>query len=156
KVSVFVELYRKSELIRHQAEELRRVEQHRHELELADVADRLESETKRNRFFTLSIDLLAIANFDDYFIQLNPVWATTLGFTDEDLKSKCLIEFVHPEDRAATSERLTQLKMRSAPVYFENRYRCRDGSYRWLGWTAAPFPEEHLVYVFARDITERK
>src|SRR5579862_8055549 len=72
KVSVFVELYRKSELIKQQSEELRRVEQYRHQRELADVADRLETETKRNRFFTLSIDLLAIASFEDYFIQLNP------------------------------------------------------------------------------------
>jgi PAS domain S-box-containing protein len=156
KVSVFVELYRKSELIKQQAEELRRAEQYRHERELADVADRLEVETKRNRFFTLSIDLLAIASFEDYFIQLNPVWSTTLGFSDDELKSKCLIEFVHPEDRAATSERLTQLKLGSAPVYFENRYRCRDGSFRWLGWTAAPFPEEQLLYIFARDITDKK
>ena len=156
KVSVFVELYRKSELIKQQSEELRRVEQYRHQRELADVSDRLEAETKRNRFFTLSIDLLAIASFEDYFIQLNPVWASTLGFDVEELKSKCLIEFVHPEDRAATSERLTRLKMSSTPAYFENRYRCRDGSFRWLGWTAAPFPEEQLVYIFARDITESK
>src|SRR5215510_11903352 len=96
KVSVFVELYRKSELIKQQSEELRQVEQYRHERELADVEDRLEAETKRNRFFTLSIDLLAIATFDDYFIQLNPIWATTLSFSAEELKSKCLIEFVHP------------------------------------------------------------
>jgi len=156
KISVFVELFKKSELIKQQSEELRKVEQFRHEKALADVADRLETETRRNRFFTLSLDLLAIASFEDYFIQLNPVWATTLGFDVEELKSKCLIEFVHPEDRAATSERSTQLKMGSAPVYFENRYRCRDGSFRWLGWTAAPFPEEQLLYIFARDITERK
>jgi PAS domain S-box-containing protein len=156
KVSVFVDLYLKSELIKQQSEELRLVEQYRYERELADVADRLEAETKRNRFFTLSIDLLAIASFDDYFIQLNPVWAPTLGFTEDELKSKCLIEFVHPEDRAATSEQLTQLKMGSAPAYFENRYRCRDGSFRWLGWTAAPFPEEQLIYIFARDITQKR
>jgi len=156
KVSVFVDLYRQSELIKQQAEELRLVEQYRHERALADVSDRLETETRRNRFFTLSIDLLAIASFEDYFIQLNPTWASTLGFDVEELKSKCLIEFVHPEDRAATSERLTRLKMGSASVYFENRYRCRDGSFRWLGWTAAPFPAEQLIYIFARDITERK
>jgi PAS domain S-box-containing protein len=156
KASVFIDLYRKTELIKQQSEELRQVEQFRHERELADVADRLEAETKRNRFFTLSLDLLAIASFDDYFIQLNPIWATTLGFDVEELKSKCLIEFVHPEDRAATTERLTCLKLGSAPVYFENRYRCRDGSFRWLGWTAAPFPAEQLLYIFARDITERK
>src|SRR6266478_7171328 len=63
KVAVFVELHKKSELIKLQAEELRRTEEFKHQRELADVEDRLETETRRNRFFTLSIDLLAIASF---------------------------------------------------------------------------------------------
>jgi len=156
KVSVFVELHKKSELIKQQSEELRRNEEFRHQRQLADVKDRLEVETRRNRFFTLSIDLLAIAGFDDYFIQLNPVWQGTLGFSENELRSQSLLEFVHPEDRDGMSQQLTQLKLGSAPVYFENRYRCKDGSYRWLGWTAAPFSGEQLIYVFARDITPRK
>jgi len=156
KVSVFVELHRKTELIKHQAEQLRAIEASRHERQLADVSDRLETETRRNRFFTLSIDLLAIASFNDYLIQVNPVWETTLGFSADELRSKSLLEFVHPEDRTATAEQFTELKLGSAPVYFENRYHCRDGSFRWLGWTAAPFASEQLVYIFARDITSRK
>ena len=156
KVSVFVELHKKSELIKLQAEELRRAEEFKHQRELADVEDRLEAETRRNRFFTLSIDLLAIASFDDFLIQLNPMWESVLGFTSDELRSKSLLEFVHPEDRTATAEQLTQLKMGSAPAYFENRYRCKDGSFRWLGWTAAPFASEQLVYIFARDVTSRK
>jgi PAS domain S-box-containing protein len=156
KVAVFVELHKKSELIKIQADELRRTAEFRHQRELADVEDRLEAETRRNRFFTLSIDLLAIASFDDYFIQLNPVWENVLGFTADELKSKSLLEFVHPEDRTATAEQLIHLKMGSAPGYFENRYRCKNGSFRWLGWTAAPFATEQLIYIFARDVTERK
>ena len=156
KVSVFVELHKKSELIKQQGEQLRRIEETRHQRQLAEVADRLEAETKRNRFFTLSLDLLAIASFDDYFIQLNPVWETTLGFAAEDLKAKSMLEFVHPEDRTITAEQLTRLKMGSSPARFENRYLCRDGSFRWLSWTAAPFASEQLVYIFARDITDRK
>src|SRR4029077_10552482 len=88
--------------------------------------------------------------------QLNPVWESTLGFSVEELRSKFLLEFVHPEDRTKTAEQLMQVKMGTAPTYFENRYRSRDGSFRWLGWTAAPFPEEQLVYIFAHDITDRK
>jgi PAS domain S-box-containing protein len=156
KVAVFVELHKKSELIKIQAEELRRTEESKHQRELADVEDRLEAETRRNRFFTLSIDLLAIASFDDYFIQLNPVWENVLGFTAHELRSKSLLEFVHPEDRTATAEQLIHLKMGSAAGYFENRYRCKDGSFRWLGWTAAPFASEQLIYIFARDVTARK
>ena len=156
KVSVLVELHRQSQLIKRQGEQLRRAEEMRHQRQLAEVSDRLEEETKRNRFFTLSLDLLAISSFNDYFIQLNPVWETTLGYTASELKAKSLIEFVHPEDRTSTSEHLTRLKLGSSPAYFENRYLCRDGSFRWLGWTAAPFESEQLVYIFARDITARK
>src|SRR6266566_1558268 len=139
KVAVLVDLQNKSELIRRQEEQLRRIEESRHQRQLAEVADRLEAETRRNRFFTLSLDLLAIASFDDFFLQLNPVWEHTLGFTAAELKSKSLLEFVHPEDRTATAEYLTQLKLGSSPAHFENRYYCRDGSFRWLSWTAAPF-----------------
>ncbi len=156
KVSVFVELHKKSELVRQQAEQLRQFEEAKHRRELSEAADRLDVETKRNRFFTLAIDLLAIASFDDYFIQLNPAWEATLGFSADELRSKSLLELVHPEDRTTTAEHLTRLKLGTAPRYFENRYLCRDGSFRWLGWTAAPFATEQLVYVFARDITSRK
>jgi len=156
KVSVLVELHRKSEVIRQQAEELARAEEFRHQQQLSVVEDRLEAETRRNRFFTLSLDLLAIASFNDFFIQLNPMWESTLGYTVDELRARSIIEFVHPEDRTATAEQLNQIKLWAAPVYFENRYRCRDGSFRWLGWSAAPFPAEQLVYIFARDITERK
>src|SRR5215471_18235351 len=117
KVSAFVELYRKSQ----EVEQLRKLEEHKHQREMADVADRLEAETKRNRFFTLSLDLLAIASFDDYFLQLNPVWESTLGFSVDQLRSKSLLEFVHPEDRSVTVDHLTRLKMGSSPAYFENR-----------------------------------
>jgi len=156
KVSVLVELHRKSELVKIQAAELQRLEERKHQQELAVVEDRLEVETRRNRFFTLSLDLLAIASFDDFFIQLNPVWESTLGFSADELRAHSLLEFVHPEDRTITAEQLTRVKMGTAPSYFENRYRCRDGSFRWLGWSAAPFPAEQLIYIFAHDITARK
>ena len=100
--------------------------------------------------------MLAIAGFDGHFKQLNPSWEKTLGFTDEELKAKPLIEFVHLEDRASTEEQLHKLQTGASIAYFENRYRTKTGGWRWLGWTAAPFAEEGLIYIFARDLTERK
>src|SRR5258708_40117074 len=80
KVSVFVELHRQTELITRQAEQLRNLEESRHQRELAEVADRLEAETRRNRFFTLALDMLGIADFDGRLLQLNPSWENALGY----------------------------------------------------------------------------
>jgi PAS domain S-box-containing protein len=166
KVSVFVDLYKKTEQVKRQAEEVRLLQEREHERRLAEAADRLEAETKRNRFFTLALDMLAIAGFDGTFRQLNPAWQRTLGFTDAELSARPLLEFVHPDDRASTADHLDRLRgVEDAvtgrlglgwPEYFENRFACKSGGYRWLGWTAAAFTEEKLLYVFARDLTERR
>ena len=156
KVSVFVELYKKTDQVKRQAERLRRMEAERFRQQLSETTDRLEAETRRNRFFVLAINLLAIADFDGCFKQLNPSWQKTLGYSEEELKAGPFIQFVHPEDRKATAGEIEKLKTGSVTQYFENRCRCRDGSYRWLGWNAAPFLEEGLIYIFARDITQRK
>jgi PAS domain S-box-containing protein len=156
KVAAFVDLYKKTEKVKQQAEMMRELQEREHRSQLAEATDRLEAETKRNRFFTLAIDMLAIAGFDGHFKQLNPSWEKTLGFTDEELKAKPLIEFVHLEDRASTEEQLHKLQTGASITYFENRYRTKAGGWRWLGWTAAPFAEEGLIYIFARDLTERK
>jgi len=67
-----------------------------------------------------------------------------------------LHEFIHPEDTAAARETITSILKADTPLYFENRFRAKDGSYRWLGWTIAPFAAEGLLYIFARDMTERR
>jgi PAS domain S-box-containing protein len=156
KVSVFVDLYKKAEQIRRQGEELRRLQESQHKRELAAVENRLEVETKRNRFFTLALDLLAIADFDGRFLQINPVWEKTLGYSQDELKAKSGLDFIHPEDRPAMAEQLERLRQGNMTTYFEGRYRCKDGSWRWLGWTASPFVSERLIYIFARDVTTRK
>jgi PAS domain S-box-containing protein len=156
KVAVFVDLYKKAEQIRRQGEELRKWQEAEYKRELAAVEDRLETETKRNRFFTLALDLLAIADFEGRFLQINPVWEKTLGFSEEELKARTGIDFVHPDERPEMEKQLERLRKGDVTTYFEGRYRCKDGSYRWLGWTAAPFVSEKLIYIFARDITPRK
>jgi PAS domain S-box-containing protein len=156
KVAAFVDLHRKTEKVKQQAEEMRRLQEREHERQMAEAADRLEVETRRNRFFTLAIDMLAIADYQGHFKQVNPSWRRVLGFSDEELKAQPLLQLVHPDDVQGTEEQWARLEDGATIAYFENRYRTREGSYRWLGWTAAPFAEEGLVYIFARDITELK
>ena len=113
--------------------------------------------TERDRFFTLSLDMLCIAGFDGHFKELNPMWEKTLGFTVEELKTKPFIEFVHPEDQEATITEAQKIMTTGEDVVsFENRYLCKDGSYKWLLWSSTVSMEEQLYYAVARDITERK
>ena len=108
------------------------------------------------RFFDLSIDMLCIAGFDGYFRKLNPAWERVLGFTREELQSQPMFEFVHPEDRARSAEQNRRVRSGGQALSFENRYRCKDGSFRWLLWNANPDHDNQVIYGLARDITERK
>ena len=108
------------------------------------------------RFFDLSIDLLCMLDFNGYFKRLSPSWETTLGFTREELMSKPFIEFVHPDDRARTLEKNAEVRNGGQARLFENRYICRDGSFRWLRWNAAPDTSRRTIYSVARDVTEEK
>ena len=121
-----------------------------------DVTERKRAERERNRMFELSIDMLCIAGFDGYFKQLNPAYTTTLGWTPEELRSLPWLEFVHPDDREATVAAGAQLAAGKPVRSFENRYRCKDGSYRWISWNSLPLPEEQEIFAVARDITELK
>ena len=108
-----------------------------------------------NRFINLSVDMFCIAGFDGFFKSLNPSFERTLGFTDGELLAKPYLEFVHPDDRRTTTVQSHQLETREV-LAFENRYLCKDGSYKWLLWNAVSVPEQEVIYAVARDITERK
>ena len=109
-----------------------------------------------DRFFTLSIDMLCIAHFSGYFKRLNPAWEKTLGFSREELQSMRMFEFVHPDDRERTLEQNRRVRSGEQALGFENRYQCKDGSYKWLLWNATADIERELIYSVARDITGRK
>jgi PAS domain S-box-containing protein len=109
-----------------------------------------------DRFFALSIDMLCIAHFSGNFKRLNAAWEKTLGFSLEELQSMPMFDFVHPEDRQRTLDQNLKVKSGGQALAFENRYRCKDGSYRWLLWNATADLEHEVIYSVARDITERK
>lgn len=109
-----------------------------------------------DRFFALSIDMLCIAHFSGYFKRLNPAWEKTLGFSREELQSKPMFEFVHPEDRERTLDQNRNVRTGGQALAFENRYLCKNGSYKWLLWNATADLDHQVIYSVARDITERK
>jgi PAS domain S-box-containing protein len=114
------------------------------------------SQKDLNRLFMLSLDMMCVAGFDGFFKRVNPAWEHNLGYSLEELRSKPYLDFVHPGDRGPTIFEAQKLTEGAKSISFENRYRAKDGTYKWLLWNATPSAEEQLVYCVARDITDRK
>ncbi|MBC5805724.1 MAG: hypothetical protein DLM53_08270 [Candidatus Eremiobacter antarcticus] len=114
------------------------------------------SEQERSRFLDLSLDMLAVANFDGHLLRFNRTWQSTLGFTSDELQRIPFIDRVHPDDLSRTKKAMLALSSGQDLIGLENRYFCQDKSYKWLLWTAIPFTNENIMYLWARDITEIK
>ncbi len=114
----------------------------------------LQKTEELDQFFNVSLDVLCIANTDGYFLRLNPAVERILGYTREELMSKRFFEFVHPDDLDRTRGAVSTLGSQQKVFLFENRYRCKDGTYRWLEWSSAPVG--NMIYAAARDVTEHK
>jgi len=106
-----------------------------------------------DRFFAISPGLLALQGFDGFFKMVNPAWERTLGYTADELCAIPFAELLHPDDRVTATDEAIETTNRQTVFRFRNRYRCKDGSYRWLAWSATPSPEHRLIYASARDVT---
>jgi PAS domain S-box-containing protein len=114
------------------------------------------SDEVEDRFFASSIDMLCVLDFSGYFKRLNPAWERALGFTRDELRSRPFIEFVHPDDRGRTLAQNRQVRGGGQALGFENRYLCKDGSFRWFRWNATPDSPGRVIYSVARDVTVTK
>jgi PAS domain S-box-containing protein len=123
---------------------------------ILDISDKKRAEQERDRFFNVSIDLLCIAGTDGYFKRINPAFENCLGWSQNDLLSQPYMSFNHPDDLAASENAIAKLKMRESILQFENRFRCQDGSYKWLMWNAFLDTDTSLIYAVAHDVTELK
>ena len=112
----------------------------------------VEARTReRDQIWRASTDMLCVADFRGHLVSLNPAWAATLGWTDAEMRAVPFIEFVHPDDREATLLAASALQRGAPALGFENRYRHRDGTYRWLSWNAVS--RDGAIYATVRDVT---
>ena len=109
-----------------------------------------------DRFFNYALDMLCIAGIDGYFKRVNPAFEKTLGWTAEELLAKPFVELIHPEDRSETVAEIGSLAGGAPTLSFENRFRCKDGTYLDFQWTSHPEPGTGLLYAVARDVTRWK
>jgi PAS domain S-box-containing protein len=113
-------------------------------------------ETEITELLDLAIDLICVAGLDGYFKQVNKAWTDVLGYTKEELLTQPWINFVHPDDREATIAEAIKVFQGFKTMRFRNRCRSKDGSFRWIHWTAAAPADGQLFYATGRDITEIK
>ncbi|HYN20666.1 MAG TPA: response regulator [Thermoanaerobaculia bacterium] len=119
-----------------------------------DFKRRAQAEGERDRFFALSLDMLCIANADGYFKRISPAFTETLGWTVKEMLGRPFLDFVHPDDQAATLREVERQNVAGEPVLrFENRYRHKDGSWRVLSWRSVPQPGG-FMFATARDVTD--
>ncbi len=124
-----------------------------------DISKRKKAEKEREqyfRFFNTSTDLMGIAGQDGIFKKVNQAFVATLGYPEAELLSKPYLEFIHPDDHQRTLAEVSSRLERGYTLDFENRFLCKDGSVRWLSWSAIVDYDENLIYATARDITKQK
>jgi two-component system, cell cycle sensor histidine kinase and response regulator CckA len=119
-------------------------------------ADRKQAELARERFLSIAADLQVIMTQQGDFQWVSPAFEQVLGWTATEMTCRPWAEFVHPEDNAEPLTENANLHKGHETFTFENRYRHKDGSYRWLLWKAQYYPQEQLIYGAAVDISERK
>ena len=107
------------------------------------------------RVFNMSVDMICVVGFDGYFKRFNPALIKNLGYTEEEISSKPVVEFIHPEDREHSAKEAEKIAKGVKTLFFENRYICKDGSCKWFSWNVVPVIEEASFYCVVRDITDR-
>jgi PAS domain S-box-containing protein len=128
-----------------------------------EITERKQAEEKLKlgtenfeRVFNLSAYMVCIASTEGYFLKVSPVFIETLGYSKKELLAKPFVGFVHPDDKQSTLDNLETLSKGESVIRYPNRYICKDGSTKWLEWTARTFDSVGNIYAVAYDVTVRK
>jgi PAS domain S-box-containing protein len=121
-----------------------------------DITNRINNEIELNTFFKLSIDLICLANFNGEFLKISNGWKKTLGYSIKDFISQPFMYYVHPDDIKKTAVALEKIKRGKIVFGFENRYRCKNGTYKILNWNASPDAKTGNIFCIVRDVTDEK
>jgi PAS domain S-box-containing protein len=122
-----------------------------------DITRRKQAEDQRDNFFNYSLELMIISDLEGRILRVNNSWESTFGFSDAELQGQSLLNFLHADDFESTCQAKQREQETGQPtVGFENRYRCKDGTYKWLSWNSITFVKDGVMYGFARDVTEKK
>ncbi len=132
----------------------KRTEQRLHDLNVELERQVIERSQERGTTWQVSPDLLGALNSQGYFVTSNPAWMTVLGWTEAEVASMSIFELLHSDDVERTRGGFNLTQQGQPAIRFPNRYRCKDGDYRWISWVGVP--DGGMVYCSGRDITEER
>jgi len=114
------------------------------------------SQARTDHFFALSLDMLCITALDGRFLEVNPAFTRTLGYARTELLSTNILDLIHADDRRAAAELIANLARGNPVTGLETRWRCADGSDKWVTWSSMPSVAEGLAYTVAHDRTRQR
>ncbi|QGG48286.1 PAS domain S-box protein [Heliorestis convoluta] len=118
-----------------------------------DISKEIQELSVFENFFSVNLDLLCITSSEGRFLKLNKAWEDVLGYSIEELENQYIFDFIHPDDIDKTIAATAKLRAQKQVVNFVNRYRSKDGAYRYLEWRSNP--QDNLIYAAARDVTDK-
>ena len=122
---------------------------------VVDISHNKKNIEEFENFFSVNLDLLCIADTNGNFLKINNEWTNVLGYELDELEGKLFLDFVHPDDIKPTMEAIDRLKNNEKVINFVNRYRCKNGDYKYIEWRSHPHSKKNIIYAAARDITAK-
>jgi diguanylate cyclase (GGDEF)-like protein/PAS domain S-box-containing protein len=121
---------------------------------LRDISERKRAQAERDRIFNLTVDMLSVVAPGGRLLRVNPAWEATLGYSPDDVVGTNVWDMLHPDDLRAARRGARAIDEGRVVTDLRSRFRCKDGSWRWLGWSMTRTNEDGAVYAVARDVTE--
>jgi len=122
---------------------------------IRDLTEQKKAQAERDRIISLSPDMICIGSLDGFFIQVNPSFYQTLGYSDQEIRTQSFFQWIHPEDRATVEHEFSLLNRAHLSLAFECRFKPKEGPYLWLNWRAAADFDAGRFYAVGRDTTEK-
>jgi PAS domain S-box-containing protein len=103
----------------------------------------------------LDRDLTCAVSPDTKLARLGGRWSEVLGWSEEELSSRPLTDFVHPEERVEALTELARVHGSGDPASFYLRWQTKEGSWTWLRWSLPGVGADGRILCAVREADER-
>jgi PAS domain S-box-containing protein len=122
------------------------------------LASRMRGKQRLSKMFDLSPDMIGSGDLQGYFTRVNSSFERILGYKSDEFCDSPFLDYVHEDDLQETTKALMDAASGDKKDVFTiaNRYKCKDGTHKWIEWKVQAVADENVFYTVGRNITERK